>query len=251
MKEYDLTVESVNDIDDVVYELVLSGKDIEPIAAGQFAHLKIPEFDLRRPFCVYSSTNDTIKLIVAKVGNGTRKLYNVKKGDVLNTILPIGNGFPVKKSYKTAVLLGGGTGSAPLYKIAKDNPSLDCHAFLGFTTAKAITKQDDFASVSHLTVCTDDGSAGIKGYPSDALNDCIDDIKPDVIYVCGPLPLIKSAKTICETRKIDGYMSGEARMGCGIGACLVCAVTLKIDDKLVNKRACVDGPVFDLKELIL
>jgi len=253
----DLTLIDLKYINDTVYKMVLKASEkLPPIKAGQFVHLKINDngFLLRRPFCVYDYTDYTISLIVAVVGDGTKVLSQAKIGEKISTIFPIGNGFSILDSQKNVVLLGGGIGCAPLLTAYKNYADKNFSVYLGFANKAAVMMDDDFKKAyNNVTVCTDNGSFGVKGY---ALQVMLDDIKSgktkaDIILTCGNENMIKAVKAATDKLKIPTLMSGEIRMGCGVGACLVCACAVKEGDKIVNYRACVDGPVFDLAKVVM
>ncbi|MCM1367726.1 MAG: dihydroorotate dehydrogenase electron transfer subunit [Roseburia sp.] len=246
----DLTVQSVERYGRNVYRVECASETRLPkISAGQFAHLQVPGKQLRRPICVYKNTENTITFIIASVGDGTAAFLSQKKGDRFDAILPLGNGFPVLPDKTNIALLGGGTGCAPLYKIAADNPSLNCTALLGFPNAATRDAYgDDFDKVCRkVCYCTDDGSVGYHGFPTELLTE----IAPEVLYVCGAAGMVKTAQKYCETLGITGFVSVEQRMGCGVGACLVCAVKVKREGEERLLRACADGPVFDIREIAL
>lgn len=219
------------------------------IKAGQFAHIKVPNKNLRRPICVYRNTADTVEFIVAAVGEGTAALTALDVGARFNAVIPLGNGFPVVAGKKKVAVLGGGTGCAPLIKIAEDNKDLEVTALLGFpTAADAKIYNDDFQKCcKSVKICTDDGSLGYHGFPTDLLKETA----PDVLYVCGALGMVKTAKAYCAEKGIAGFASLEQRMGCGVGACLVCSVEIERDGQRKLLRACADGPVFALEEIVL
>ena len=233
-----------------LYRVVCESKEPLPkISAGQFAHLKVPNKNLRRPVCVYRNTVDTLTFIIADVGEGTNAFVTQNAGAEFDALLPLGNGFPVLPDKTNIALLGGGTGCAPLFKIAEDNPSLNCTAILGFGNGSARDAYgDDFDKVcKKVCYCTDDGSVGYHGYPTDLLTE----IAPEVLYVCGAPGMMKVAREYCRKLGIIGFASMEQRMGCGVGACLVCTVKINRDGKTQNLRACADGPVFPLEDIVL
>lgn len=219
------------------------------IAAGQFAHLKVPNKDLRRPICVYRNTENTITFIIANVGEGTKAFTEQKEGYKFDALLPLGNGFPVLPDKTNIAILGGGTGCAPLIKIAEDNPSLNCTALLGFPNkATRDIYGDDFDRFcKQVCYCTDDGSVGYHGFPTELLTE----IAPEVLYVCGAPGMVRTAKEYCRKLGVIGFVSMEQRMGCGVGACLVCSVRVMRDGKEKLVRACADGPVFAIDELVI
>lgn len=219
------------------------------MAAGQFAHIKVPTKDLRRPICVYYSTDRQVTFIIADAGEGTKAFNALGIGASFDATLPLGNGFPVLPDKTNIVLLGGGTGCAPLYKIAADNKSLNCTALLGFPTkASSEMYKGDFDRVCRtVCYCTDDGSLGYHGFPTDLLTE----LAPEVLYVCGASGMVRAAREYCKKLGVIGFASAEQHMGCGVGACLVCSVRVMRDGKERLLRACADGPVFSLDELVL
>lgn len=254
MKDFILTVTENKKLTDTVRRFVLTTDEKLPeIKCGQFLHLRVGgEFLLRRPFCIHKFDEHSITLIVAEVGGGTKKMSQFKVGEKVNAILPIGNGFTLGENHRKIVLLGGGVGCAPLTTVPISYPGKEYISYIGFSNAGAVMLEEDFAAFGKTVVCTDDGSAGRKGYVTDVLRADIKKIKPDVILVCGPTPMMKAAAKLSLDTKIPAYMSGETRMGCGVGACLVCACAVKNQDGTIShKRACVDGPVFNLEDIIL
>ncbi|MDE6201509.1 MAG: dihydroorotate dehydrogenase electron transfer subunit [Clostridiales bacterium] len=245
-----LTISKIECFDGSIYRVdAASETELPHIAAGQFAHVKVPNKSLRRPICVYKSDKHTIMFIIADVGEGTHAFVMQEVGDKFDAILPLGNGFPVLPDKTDVVLLGGGTGCAPLLKIAEDNPSLNVTALLGFRNAAAMgVYKNDFDSVcKRVLYCTDDGSYGHLGFPTDLLNEVV----PQVLYVCGAHGMVKTAQEYCKKHGVIGYASMEQRMGCGVGACLVCSVNVIVDGKQKLLRACADGPVFPLEDIVL
>ncbi|MBD5132080.1 MAG: dihydroorotate dehydrogenase electron transfer subunit [Clostridiales bacterium] len=226
-----------------------SEQKLPPIHAGQFAHLKVPNKDLRRPICVYRNTERTITFIIADVGEGTHALLSQGKGARFDALLPLGNGFPILPDKTNIAVLGGGTGCAPLLKIAEDNPSLNTTAILGFPNAavKDAYGNDFDKHFKRVCYCTDDGSLGYKGFPTELLTEIV----PEVLYVCGAPGMVRTAKEYCRKLGVIGFVSMEQRMGCGVGACLVCSVKVMQDGKEKLLRACADGPVFPIEDLLL
>lgn len=254
MKDFVLTVTENVKLTDTVRRFVLaSERELPKINCGQFLHLQVGgRFLLRRPFCIHKFDRNSVTLIVAEVGGGTKMMSQFKVGDKVNAILPIGNGFTLGENHRKIVLLGGGVGCAPLTSVPIVYPDRQYISYIGFSTAEAVILENDFAAFGRTIVCTDDGSVGRSGYVTDVLRADIEKINPDVILVCGPTPMMKAAAKLSYDKKIPAYMSGETRMGCGVGACLVCACAIKNADGTVShKRACVDGPVFNLEDIIL
>ena len=254
MKDFDLRIEKKTELIPGVWEIVLAAPEpLPPIRCGQFVHVKVGgSYLLRRPFWIYKYSERTVTLIVAVVGGGTKQLCALPVGAHVQTILPIGNGFTLSDEHKKIVLLGGGVGCAPLCVVPVTYPNKEYHSYLGFATRDAVLFTKDFAAFGETVLCTDDGSAGKKGFATDVLRADIEALRPDVILTCGPTPMLKAVARLSAETKVPAYMSGETRMGCGVGACLVCACALRAKNgEIVHKRACVDGPVFDLEDVLL
>ena len=255
MRDITFSVQSISFLTKDVFELKLFSKEVLPaMHAGQFVHIKVndPSVGLRRPFCLYKFDANSVTLMIAVVGKGTEALARLKKGDKVLGIVPLGNGFKLSGQHQTVALIGGGIGCAPLLAVPSCYPGRTFNSYLGFCNKDQVMLQQEFEKVSHATVSTDDGSHGFKGYTSDAfLADYRAGFKPDVILTCGPLPMIKAVAKISLETGIPAYMSGETRMGCGVGACLVCTCAVRENGVMKNKRACVDGPVFLVEDLAL
>lgn len=255
MIDIEFSVKSNKTINASLFELTLKASDKLPkIHCGQFVHLAINSdaFLLRRPFCVYKFDDTSITLLIAVLGQGTHMLSKVKKGEKLLATLPLGNGFTLSEHHKKVVLIGGGVGGAPLLSVPKCYPNKEYYTFIGFKTKSEVLMEREFSKVSTKTfITTEDGSYGIKGYSTDALSRELANIAPDVVLTCGPTAMMKAVAKVCVSANIPGFMSSESRMGCGVGACLVCACKVREGEEIVNKRACVEGPVFSLEEILL
>jgi dihydroorotate dehydrogenase electron transfer subunit len=231
-----------------IYELILDCPEISRNAMpGQFLHIKVAKgMDplLRRPISISRiyKNKGHISLIYQVIGKGTKKLAELKPGEVIDVMGPFGNGFPVIAGKKCAVI-GGGMGVAPLLELAS---SLEgCDAYLGFRCS-TFKLEEYKEACSWLSIATEDGSTGSKGY----VTDLIDNISQyDIVYTCGPKLMMKKVKELCESNSVRCYVSIEERMGCGIGACLVCACKIKDGDSWHYKKACTDGPVFEAGEV--
>ncbi|MBD5086345.1 MAG: dihydroorotate dehydrogenase electron transfer subunit [Clostridiales bacterium] len=240
-----------------IYKMVIAFEDLpQKIKGGQFAHVKLNDKShlLRRPFCIcnYDREKNTITICYAVVGEGTKVLSTYKTGEKIKVILPLGNGFVPDKSAKKIVLLGGGMGSAVLPAIPTSNPEYEYYTYLGFANKDKVVLEEDMAKVSkQIIVATDDGSYGKKGFVTNILAEDMEKIKPDVVFCCGPEVMYKALKKALQGFDVPIIVSLEARMGCGIGACLVC--NCKVMRKGVEQyaRVCVDGPVFSLDEVVL
>ncbi len=234
-----------------IFEMVIENRDIAIEAEpGQFLHIKVnsgSDILLRRPISICEVNNDNITIVYQIIGKGTTQLSLVRSLEFIDVIGPIGNGFPIDKEKKCAVI-GGGIGIAPLLELSKRLKN--CDAYLGFK-ADAY-KIDDFERYcDHVIVSTEDGSSGNKGYITDFMKHIE---KYEVVYTCGPKIMMKKVKELCHVLpSVTCYISMEERMGCGIGACLVCTCkTINTDDsKWHYKKVCTDGPVFHAEEVEL
>lgn len=219
---------------------------------GQFLHINCGNGTLlRRPISICDVSDDGIvRFIFEKRGKGTAELSEFKTGDFIDVLGPLGNGFTVdNEKYRTPVIIGGGIGVFPLYSLAKNlkNPTV----FLGFRTKDRVVLDDEFSAVSDTVVATDDGSYGYNGFAAELLKEHIKDNHTDIIYACGPTPMLKVVKNIAEDAKIFCEISLEQRMGCGIGACLVCSCETIHDGMEKYARVCKNGPVFPSSEVTL
>ncbi|MDE7348282.1 MAG: dihydroorotate dehydrogenase electron transfer subunit [Clostridia bacterium] len=241
-----------------IFKMVLQFEDMpEDIKGGQFAHVKLNDKShiLRRPFCIcdYDMSAKTIVICYAIVGDGTRVLSTYAVGEKVDVMLPLGNGFVPDKNVKKVVLLGGGMGTAVLPAIPTSNPELEYYTYLGFANKDRVVLEEEMAKVSkQLTVATDDGSYGKKGFITNVLAEDMERLKPDVVFCCGPEVMFKALKKALEPFDVPIIVSLEARMGCGIGACLVCNCKVKRKGEEENYvRVCIEGPVMKLDEVVL
>lgn len=225
---------------DSVYKMVLKG-DISAITSpGQFVNIQIDGFYLRRPISICDYSDDTITLIYKVVGDGTEKMSEMPNGTQLDLLVGLGNGFDTNKSGDKVLLVGGGVGVPPLYNLCKKliAQGKTVTAVLGFNTKAEIFYEKEFAALgAEVKITTVDGSYGVKGFVTDAINE-----EYSYLYTCGPLPMLKAVYNT----EIDGQFSFEERMGCGFGACMGCTCKTKYG----NKRICKDGPVLEREEII-
>ena len=220
---------------------------VEP---GQFVHLRISrdtDFILRRPFSVHRAGGDSLQLLYQVLGRGTRELAEKRPGDRMDLIGPLGRGFTIPEGTAHAAVVAGGLGIAPmgllLDRLAERGIAVT--AVVGAPTRERLLAMDvGDATASRVLACTDDGSHGVEGFVTAALPDALAD-RPDVVYVCGPEPMARAVAAQCLEGGVACQVSLERLMACGIGACLSCVVTLHSG----RARACVDGPVFDAKEV--
>ncbi|MCM3667688.1 dihydroorotate dehydrogenase electron transfer subunit [Mesobacillus maritimus] len=252
------TVVSQQQIAESIFELVLSGKIVEEMnEPGRFVHIKVTEgLDpmLRRPISIaaINKRSNEFTIIYRKQGRGTSLLANKKSGETVDILGPLGNGFSVAEANigETAVLVGGGIGVPPLYELAKQlvAKGVKVISILGFQSQSAVFYEEKFASLGETYVTTVDGTYGKKGFVTDILGGLV--VQPDVIYSCGPTPMLKAIEKGQYAAKV--FLSLEERMGCGIGACFACVCHTKDDPTgHIYKKVCTDGPVFEAGEVAI
>lgn len=234
-------------IADSIFDMRVRNDEIAPKAkCGQFAHIYVPSKTLRRPISVCDSQNGVLRLVYQVKGEGTKIISEMKKGDTVDILAPLGNGFTIKENTKYC-FIGGGIGTPPMLYSAKQtqNPLV----ISGFRNKSLVILQDDFKKITDdVALCTDDGSDGIHGFVTDILKQRIDDI--DEVCACGPTPMLKAIANICKEKKKPCQISLEERMACGIGACLVCAVNVIKNGEKQVLHVCKDGPVFNAEEVV-
>lgn len=263
-----------------VYNLQLLGNELFTVKAGQFVNIQLPGYFLRRPISVCDWTSNSLRLIYKVVGRGTAELATYSPGMKLDLLLPLGKEFKIenKKScnvYKTTdinnmpynqnklkeenennslskspLIIGGGVGTPPLYGLAKmlQKAGQSPEIILGFNTENEIFLADEFDALGlKVTICTADGSAGIKGFVTEALKKIPASTKnnPRIFYTCGPLPMLHSVYDLAKKKQWSGQFSLEERMGCGFGACMGCS----IQTKKGALRICKEGPVIPQETL--
>ena len=240
MKDVIFKVLSNKKIAKNTYLCVLSG-DASSCVSGQFVNIKLDGFYLRRPISVCNATADTLTLIYKAVGKGTEYMSKMTGGEELSVLLPLGNGYDLAKSGDAPLLIGGGAGVPPMYMLCRKLVEMGKKptVILGFGTKDEVFYEEEFKSLGACVfVTTADGSYGIKGFVTDAM-----DVEYSYFYTCGPEPMLKA---IYDKSVTSGEFSFEERMGCGFGACMGCTCKTKYG----NKRICKDGPVLVKEEII-
>lgn len=255
-KDRKVTIISNKRVAKDIFEMKLQVADFpNDIRGGQFIHIALPNevHLLRRPFCIadFDAKEKTITVDYAIVGEGTEFLSTLREGQVLKAMFPLGNGFYFDKEVKKVAMVGGGMGVAVLPAIPTSEPNLEYVSFLGFANKDKMILVDELKKKGDVYIATDDGSVGVKGFVTSLLRQSIDYVKPDVIVCCGPEIMYKSLKKEMEGIDIPIYVSLERRMGCGIGACLVCNCKVKTANGEKYLRACADGPIFKLEDIVL
>ena len=200
-----------------------------------------------------------IEIVFKVVGTGTGLLSDAEKGDELEIVGPLGNGFEIDESTNHAVLVAGGMGIAPFPFLAqeiarKSSAPGKKTIFIGARSAKGIILADFFEETGFdVKIATDDGSKGFKGYVAEYLQSQIENIEQDktTIYACGPEPMLKAVADLAHKRGIDCQVSLEERMACGVGACMSCVCRARDDQGEIHyERVCKEGPVFDSRKVI-
>ncbi len=225
-----------------VYKMVIVGDTSAITAPGQFVNLKLDGLFLRRPISICDYDDTAITLIYKVVGEGTAQMAEMQAGEQVDVLVGLGNGYSVDKCGDNALLIGGGVGVPPLYNLCKKllAAGKTVTVVLGFNTADEIFLEDDFKALgATVKVATADGSYGVKGFVTDAMQD----VTYDYFFTCGPMPMFKAIEAVATT---SGQYSFEERMGCGFGACMGCSCKTKYG----NKRICKDGPVLTREEIV-
>ena len=218
---------------------------------GQFIHLKCGDANLlRRPISVCFADETTVRIVYEAKGKGTNWLASQKEGAVLDIVGPSGNGFSVDEDMPI-LLIGGGIGVPPmLYTASKLK---DADMIMGYRSEKNVILEDDFRKVcGEVMVTTDDGSYGFHGHAGMAAAEMLAKKNYGAIYACGPKVMLRAIAKMADEKGIPCLISMEERMGCGVGACLVCACKAVSPNELgyTYKHVCKDGPVFNAKDVI-
>lgn len=239
-----------------VFDLTVYAPQIAKGATpGQFVHIKCGDKTLlRRPLSICDCEQDRLRILFEVRGEGTRWLARREKGEILSLLGPLGHGFSLDKAGRHPLVIGGGIGAPPMLFLAKTlkKRGTDTEAILGFRNKGASMLIEEFSGLGKVQVATDDGSAGYHGFVHELLQREIENRNPfTMLYACGPKPMLKAVAQVAAENNIPLEVSMEERMGCGIGACLVCACkTRAIDGREEMRHVCKDGPVFDAREVI-
>jgi len=228
------------------------GSFFEEARAGQFLMVKCGEERLlRRPFGICNVSGSDIKsyrFVFEVKGEGTKWLSNCSVGDVLDVLAPLGNGFTFPEG--DIIIVGGGLGTPPMLFAAK-SAKAGVTAVLGFRDAGRVMLVDEYKEIcDRVYVTTDDGSVGIHGTVTVPLEDLLKSGSYSAVLTCGQIPMMRAVALMCEKYSVPCQVSMEERMGCGVGACLVCACATKKDGTDFMSRVCKDGPVFDATEVV-
>lgn len=235
---------------DGIFSMWLRTEASQTAVPGQFISMYTNDGTklLPRPIsiCEIDKEEGALRVVYRVTGEntGTKQFSEAKAGDVIPVIGPLGNGFPLEKAEgKKAFLMGGGIGVPPILELSKQ---LNCEKqiVMGYRDANTFLKEQ-FDANGSVYISTEDGSVGTKGNVMDAIRE--NGLSADIIYACGPTPMLRAIKNYAEENGIECYISLEEKMACGIGACLACVCKSKEKDhhtNVNNKRICKDGPVF-------
>lgn len=233
-----------------IFDMWIRTEEIAALAkAGQFLSLYCEDGSrlLPRPIsiCEIDKADKAIRLVYRVAGEGTKEFSKMNVGMQLDVVGPLGNGFPKKN--KSAFLIGGGIGIPPMLELAKQ---LDCDKQIVLGYRDDLFLLEEFKKYGKVYVATEDGSTGTEGNVLDAIRE--NGLKAEVIYACGPLPMLRALKEYAAKNQMECWVSLEERMACGIGACLGCVCKSENKDahtNVKNKRICKEGPVFRAEEV--
>lgn len=233
-----------------VYSMVLECKEVAQSAKpGQFisVYCKDQSALLPRPISICEIGETTLRIVYRVVGKGTKEFSQLVPNDTIQIMGPLGNGFP--KEEGKAILIAGGIGIPPMLELAKTLKG-EKEIVLGYRDE--IFLAEEFETYGNVTIASEDGKTGVKGNVLDAIKQ--KGIEGEVIYACGPTPMLRAIKTYAIEKGMKAYLSLEEKMACGIGACLACVCKSNGIDhhtNVENKRICKDGPVFEAREIEL
>ena len=225
-----------------VYRMTLAGDTSAITAPGQFVNIQLSGKFLRRPISVCDCAEGVLTIVYKVVGHGTAQLAAMGPGEKLDLLTGLGNGYDLGLTGEAPLLVGGGVGVPPMYYLAKKlrEQGKRVQVILGFNTAAEIFFEEDFKALGcTVTVTTADGSYGVKGFVTDAMQG----LSYTHFCACGPEPMLKA---VYSASAASGQMSFEERMGCGFGACMGCSCKTLTG----NKRICKDGPVMKKEEIL-
>ncbi len=228
----------------LIYEMRLKGDTSAITRPGQFVELSIEGLFLRRPISVCNFDEGELTLVYKVVGKGTADMAAMQVGRKVDVLTGLGNGFNADAECQRALLVGGGVGVPPLYRLAREllAKGREVTVVLGFNTAAELFYEEEFKALGvNLVVATVDGSKGVKGFVTDAIRES--GVAFDYFYSCGPLPMLKA---LSQSVTADGELSLEERMGCGFGICMGCSIQTASG----AKRVCKEGPVFKKEEIL-
>lgn len=240
-----------------MFQMKIGGKNILKIckkaSAGQFIniYLKDKSAILPRPISICNIENSNLEIVYKVVGKGTIELSKYQEGEDISISSSLGNGYCLEEwnAKMKPVLVGGGAGIPPMIQLAKELNHIGCKVtcIFGFQSETFLINEAK-KLCEDLYICTETGEAGFKGNVMELIKN--KSITGDGYFACGPKPMLKSLNKHCSEKNLPLQVSMEERMGCGYGACVGCAIKLKIDGEIVQKAVCKDGPVFNGSEVV-
>ena len=242
MKQGLFTIIENVQLTDSVWQMRLAGDTSAITAPGQFVNIFLEGKFLRRPISVCDCEDDVLTLVYKVVGGGTEQMSRMERGQELDILTGLGNGYDLDDAGDAPLLLGGGVGVPPLYMLAKKliAAGKKVSVVLGFNTADEIFYEEEFKALGcDVYVTTVDGTKGIQGFVTNAM----ENIAYTHFYTCGPEPMLKAVWRASAT---SGQLSFEERMGCGFGACMGCSCKTLTG----YKRICKEGPVMRKEEIL-
>lgn len=247
------TIISQQNIAPGIYDMWIKTELAKQAVPGQFigVYPRDKSTLLPRPIsiCQIDKDRPALRIVYRTVGKGTKEFSCYKEGDEVQILGVLGNGFPLEAAKgKKVFLMGGGIGVPPILGLAEE---IDCEKqiIVGYRDSQMFLKEE-FEQCGSVYIATEDGSFGTRGNVMDAIAE--NNLSADVIFACGPMPMLRAIKKYAEDKNIDAYISLEERMACGVGACLGCVVKTKEinhHSHVNNARICTDGPVFEAKEV--
>ena len=251
MKDYIATIVNNEQIADNVYAVTFDLGETAKVRCGQFGNISVGGTHLlRRPIAICKTEGNTVTFCYQIKGEGTQLLKTMGAGTRLNVLMPLGNGFYVEENETKVALVGGGVGVFPLISVLREyGATKEISAYIGYRNKGAVCGVEEFEKAHKFVGVTDDGSFGEKMNAVQAFAaDLEKGNRPDVVLACGPTPMLRALIALVEKENLPCYVSLEERMGCGIGACLVCVCDLTNGKK---SRVCKDGPVFNANSVVL
>ncbi len=251
MKDYQATIVKNEKIAENIHAVTFDLGETVKVRCGQFGNIAVGGTHLlRRPIAICKAENSFVTFCYQLKGEGTRILKDMKAGEKASVLLPLGNGFFVEETEKKVALVGGGVGVFPLISVLREyTGKKEISAYIGYRNKGAVCGVEEFSKANKFVAVTDDGSYGDK---MNAVQAFEKDLKagniPDIVLACGPTPMLRALKAVTERENLTCFVSLEERMGCGIGACVVCVCELTNG---ARARVCKDGPVFNAKDVVL
>jgi dihydroorotate dehydrogenase electron transfer subunit len=248
MKQFFSKVINVEELGDDVIKLTITNNEKINFKPGQFLNIKPQKFEypfLRRPISLHYYDGEKIELLIKVLGEGTKNMRKLVSGDIIDCIAPLGNGFELVKD-KRVLIVGGGIGTAPMTLLANElNEHNEVKVFYGF--------KNEFYGIERMVpqiVTVSEMTQG-RFVTQDLEDELKKGFENTIIYACGPTPMLKKIQQISNDYNVEAYISLEAKMACGIGACIGCTVRIKSGNfDYLNMKVCVDGPVFISKDVI-